>query len=62
MNQRNLSDVIQEDKSLRRFIELNIDILTIWAKVGNIDIEHLTIRDSKVQMEGKSVCLTIKPR
>ena len=51
-----------EDKDLQKFIELNHDILITWAKVGNVDIEHLTIRDKKVQMEGKDVRLTIKPK
>ena len=59
---RKIEDIIQEDKRLKRFIELNIDTFTDWARIGNVDIEHLHIRDCKVQMEGKSVYLTIKPR
>jgi len=62
MSQRNLEDIIKEDKRLKRFIELNIEALTDWSRIGNVDIEHLTIRDNKVQMEGKSICLTIKPK
>lgn len=47
---------------LERFIELNREILIDWARIGNVDIEHLTIRDKKILIEGKSVCLTIKTK
>ena len=59
---REIEQILQEDKRLRRFIELNVDTLTDFARIGNVDIEHLTIREGKVQTEGKWLCLTVKPK
>jgi hypothetical protein len=59
---RDIDTILKEDPRLRRFVELNIDTLTDWARIGNVDIEHLSIRQCKVQMEGKRLCLTIKPK
>jgi hypothetical protein len=48
MAERNLDDWLREDKTLRRFIELNIDLFSNLARVGYGTIEHLNIKEGKL--------------
>lgn len=59
---RKLDDIIKEDNRFRHFIELNIEPLSDWSRIKNIEIEHLSIRDSKILFEGKEILLTIKSK
>ena len=55
MPDRNLDDWLREDKTLRRFIELNIEVLSNIAKIGYGAIEHIPIKDGKLLVKKQTL-------
>jgi len=48
MAERGLDDWLREDKTLKRFIEINIELLSNMAKIGYGTIEHLNLKEGKM--------------
>jgi hypothetical protein len=58
MAERNLDDWLKDDKTLRRFIEINIDLLSNLAKIGYGEIEHLNLKDGKLLVKKQLITIS----
>ena len=45
---RGIEDIIRDDPSFKRFLELNLEILSNMARVGYGTIEHAPIKEGKI--------------
>ena len=59
---RDIITILKEDERLRRLIELNLDTLTSWSRIENIDLEHFRIRDKKFLVDNIQELLVVKPK
>jgi hypothetical protein len=55
MAERSLETILSEDTKLRRFIELNIEVLSNIAKIGFGVIEHIPIKDGKLLVKKQTL-------
>jgi len=45
---RSIDEILKDDPKFRRFIELNLEILSNLAKVGYGEIEHCPLKEGKL--------------
>ena len=45
---RGIEDIIREDPTFKRFLEINLDLLSNLARVGYGTIEHAPIKEGKI--------------
>ena len=45
---RGIEDIIREDPSFKRFLEINLELLSNLARVGYGVIEHAPIKEGKI--------------
>jgi hypothetical protein len=53
--ERSLDEILKDDKTLRRFIEINIEVLSNIAKIGYGVIEHIPIKDGKLLVKKQTL-------
>ena len=58
MAERGLEDWLREDKTLKRFIEINIEVLSNMAKIGYGVVENLPIKEGKLLWKRQEIKIT----
>ena len=48
IEKRGIEQIIQEDPTFKRFLEINLEILSNMARVGYGEIEHASIKEGKI--------------
>lgn len=57
-DKRTLDDILKDDHALRRFIEINLDVLSNIAKVQFGMIEHLPVKDGKLLVKRQEISIS----
>jgi len=55
MAQRSIEDILKEDPSFRRFIEINMELLSNLAKIGHGTIERVSLKDGKLLVKKQTL-------
>jgi hypothetical protein len=45
---RSIDDILKDDPKFRRFLEINLEILSNISKIGYGEIEHAPIKEGKI--------------
>ena len=53
--ERKIEQILADDPTFRRFIELNLELLSNLAKVGHGTIERLSLKDGKLLVKRQTL-------
>ncbi len=52
---RSIEQILQDDPVFKRFIDLNLELLSNMARIGHGTIERLTLKDGKLLAKKQSL-------
>ena len=55
MTERKIEDILKDDPSFRRFIEINLELLSNLAKIGHGTIERVSLKDGKLLVKKQTL-------
>jgi len=55
VTERKIEDILKDDPSFRRFIEINLELLSNLAKIGHGTIERVSLKDGKLLVKKQTL-------
>jgi len=54
-NKRSIEDILREDTGFKRFLEINLELLSNMARIGHGTIERLALKEGKLLVKKQSI-------
>ena len=53
--ERKIEEILKDDATLKRFLEINLELLSNLAKIGHGTIERLSLKDGKLLVKRQTL-------